>query len=414
MSSENILQNVATYQMGMLAALQNYGCFLNTANTKFKDFQNLTANRGTTVTFDLPPRATTVNSLIASFQGAEQRVHSLTTDQEISSSMEFTAQQFIYNVEDYMDKFGMGMASEIGAQIESNIAQVAETAPYRFYGNGVDQIDSYFKLSDALARFRTFGAPRNATKGYLLDTAIPSIINTGLNQFALDRNNEDAQYWQVGSYDMCEWFRSNFLVRHVAGTEGQSGSTLTVVSVVKNADDAVVSITFSGTDSALDVNSVKANDSFEFQKGVGSLPDPNFLTFVGHQPTSLSVQFRATADAESDGANQVTVSIDPPLKASSGKNQNITTEILAGMQVKVLPTHRCGLLTAGNPLFVAMPRLNDQAPFPTYAEYDEDTGVSVRLTYGARLGQNSTGLILDGIWGKTLVPEYSMKLVFVD
>jgi hypothetical protein len=55
----NILQQVQTYQLSNLAYLQNLNCFVATANTKFKNFEKLTANLGDTVTFDLPPRFTT-------------------------------------------------------------------------------------------------------------------------------------------------------------------------------------------------------------------------------------------------------------------------------------------------------------------------------------------------------------------
>ena len=70
----NILQQVQTYQMSGLGFLQNLACFLGTSNTKFKNFDKLTANLGDTVTFDLPPRFTTTNSLVATFQPADQRV----------------------------------------------------------------------------------------------------------------------------------------------------------------------------------------------------------------------------------------------------------------------------------------------------------------------------------------------------
>ena len=70
----NILQQVQTYQRSGLALLQNLCCHISTANTKFKDFDKIQANLGSAVTFDLPPRATTVAGLVASFQPAVQRV----------------------------------------------------------------------------------------------------------------------------------------------------------------------------------------------------------------------------------------------------------------------------------------------------------------------------------------------------
>jgi hypothetical protein len=199
---------------------------------------------------------------------------------------------------------------------------------------------------------------------------------------------------------------------HTSGTEGNQGSVLTVVSVTKDADDAVIAITFSGTDAPSDADSIKAFDKFQFSDGVAGQPDLRFKTFVGHIDSASPVQFRANADAASTGASEVTVSITPGLKASAGKDQNINNEIVAGMQVTVLPSHRCGLITSGNPLYLAMPRLPEEVPFPTSNEIDPETGVSMRMYYGSLFGQNQRGMIHDIIWGKTLVDEYALMLAF--
>lgn len=407
----NILQQVITYQESSLAYLANYGCFVSTANTKFKNFQDLTANLGDTVSFDLPTRFTTTNSLVANFQAAEQRVHNLTVDQQISTAFAFTAQQFIFNVEDYMSKFGMGATAEIGTQIESNVAENAITGPFRFYGNGVTPITSVDQIAEALAMFRTFGMPKTETKGYLQDLSVSKMVTNALNQFVLDRNERMANSWEVGAYDACDFYKSNLLALHTAGNVGNNATTLTVVSVTKNSEGGITSIVFSGAGTS-DADAVFENDKFQFQDGVSGKPNVRFLTFIGHKPSAAPVQFRATANAGSTGGGQVTVNIYPPLQAASGKNQNLTTDIVAGMQVKALPNHRAGLITAGNPMFIAMPRLPEQVPFPTANAADPDMGISMRMTYGAALGENRMGFVYDQIWGSTLVPEYSMTIAY--
>src|SRR6202142_3226503 len=95
----NILQQVQTYQRSSLGLLLNLCCHLSTANMKFKDFDKIQANLGSTVTFDLPPRATTVAGLVAAFQPAVQRVISLVCDQSNNSSFAVTSQQRIFNLE---------------------------------------------------------------------------------------------------------------------------------------------------------------------------------------------------------------------------------------------------------------------------------------------------------------------------
>lgn len=405
----NILQQVQTYQLSNLAYLQNLSCFVSTANTKFKNFEKLEANLGDSVTFDLPPRFQTASSLVATFQSAEQRVATLTVDKAINVSYAFTAQQFIFNTEDYMSKFGKSAVMQMASEIESDIATVCVEAPYRFYGDGVTQINSYGQLANALAMFRNYGAAKDDTKFYLSDIAQSAIVNTGLNQFVQRRNEEAANSWDVGDFDRAAFYVSNLLPVHTAGTIGNDGSTLTVVSVVKNADDAVTQIVFSGA--GTDANAVKEFDKFQFSDGVSGQTNLRYLTFIGHKPSSNPVQFKATADAASSGGN-VTVDIDPPLKASSGANRNLNVEIAAGMQVTALPTHRAGMITAGNPLFLGMPMLPEEVPFPTANETDPDTGVSLRMYYGSLFGQNQRGTVMDAIWGKKCIGEYAMSIIF--
>lgn len=410
MAVNNILQNVQTYNDSGLAYLSNSYCFLNLCNSKFKDFDKVEKNLGATIGFDKPPRFTTVDSLVASFQSVEQLVDNLTIDQQVSVSYEFTAQQFILNVKDYMKKFGGAAMIELGTKVETNIAEVCKTSPYRFFGDGVTPLSSYLQLANALALFRDYGAARKDTVAILDNLTYPKIVNSGLNQFAPIRNDREAMSWEIGDFDSCKWYKSNLLPTQIAGTEGQQGSVLTVVSVTQNAAGAVTAITFSGCNASSDADSVKENDSFQFSDGVSGQPNMRYLTYIGHVNSQNPVQFRATADAASTGASQVTVTIDPPLQATAGPDQNINNAIVAGMECSVLPSHRCGLIMAGDPLYLGMPRLPEEVPFPTAVSTDPETGVSIRTYFGSLFGQNQRGIIHDAIWGKKLVSEYAMKI----
>lgn len=411
MSPVNILQQVITYNESNLALLLNSFAFISTSNKKFQRFNDdIPKNLGDTVSFDLPPRFTTTDSLVVSFQSAVQRVQNLTVNQQASTAYEFTAQQFIFNVRDYMRVFGKSAIAEIGTKVEANVAQLAETNTFRFYGDGVTNISTYLQLASALAFFRNFGAAKEDTKGYLSDITYPLIVNSGLNQFTINKNNREMMSWEVGEFSRCEWYQSNLLKTHVSGTEGNSGSVLTVVSTVTNSEGGVIQITFSGTHAASDPNSVLAYDKFQFSDGVAGQPNLRFLTFIGHEPSQSPVQFRATANAASTGGSQVTVDIYPALQAAAGQDQNINNPIVAGMQVTVLPSHRCGLITAGDPLFLAMPRLPEEVPYPTSVQQDPDSGASLRQYYGSLFGQNQRGMVHDVIWGSTLVDEYSMMI----
>ena len=406
----NILQQVQTYQMSGLGFLQNLACFLGTSNTKFKNFDKLTANLGDTVTFDLPPRFTTTNSLVATFQPADQRVQPLTVNQQVSTSYAFTDQQFIFNVRDYMEKFGKAAIAEIGTQIEANVALNCVTNTYRFYGDGVTPINSYNQLAQALALFRNYGSANGRAKGYIADVVVPGIVGSGLNQFATTRNNEIANSWELGAFSDCDWYQSNLLPIHTSGTVGNTGRTLTVASWTNNGPSGSIdTITFTDP-TATDTQSVYQYDKFQFQDNVSGVPNIRFLTFIGHIPSANPVQFQSLTAAATSG-NSVTVSVFPYLQSAPTNEQNLSVAIQVGMQVKALPSHRAGLITAGDPLFLALPQLPVETPFPTGNMVDPETGVSIRQYYGSLFGQNVRGMVHDAIWGSTLVPEYSMAII---
>ncbi len=431
----NTLQNVQTYQKSDLAFLQNYSCFIKNANTKFKNFQEMAAQLGSTVTFDLPPRGVVTNNLVVTFQSAVQRVQTLAVDQQFSYANDFNVQQFVFNVEDYLKQFGRAAVAELGAVIEANIALNAisgvtnndpnsssqgdlnvTSGPYRFYGDGRTFINSYNQLGKMLSNFRNYGCPMNGKlKVFLTDTMIPDIVSSGFSQFVIDRNEADFQSWMLGSFDMAEFYRSNLLPVQYAGNVGNDGTTLTVISTNDSTGANATSITFSGAGTS-DADAVKAGDLFQFSDGVSGKTDLRFLTFIGHQISSQPVQFRALADAESDGSGHVTVSLcagsaSQGLTWQSGnQNQNVNTAIIAGMQATALPDHRAGLIVGGDAMYLAMPRLPEETPFPTANEADPETGVSIRHYYGSLFGQNQRGYVRDCIMGSVVVPEYSMRI----
>jgi hypothetical protein len=426
----NNLVQVQTYQRSNLAYLLNLCCFVSTANTKFKDFQNKEANLGDTVTFDLPPRYVAANSLNISFQESTQRVQTLACKQQGSVGYAFSNQQFVFNVSEYMDMFGKSAIIELANNIESNVAKnvisgVPTTSgssisdntsgPYRFYGDGVTPINSYGQLAQMLANFRDYGATVSDTKVYLPSVSIPAIVNSGLNQFVTDRNNEIAQSWWIGDFSRAKFYESNLLPIHRAGTVGNAvapSNTLTVVSTNDPTGAAITQITFSGA-GVSDLSAIKSGDLAQFIDGVSGQPNIRFLTFNGHSPSSQPVQFRVLSDAGSDGSTNVTVSVTPTLCSQSGNAiQNITSNIVAGMKATFLPDHKAGVVIGGSALYLAMPKLPNLDPYPTSNESDPDTGVSLRQYHGVIPFQNQIGMAHDAIWGSTIVPEYSMRVIF--
>ena len=210
----NILQKITTFQKSTLAYLLNYNAFIRTANTRFENFQNFTGNLGDSVSFDLPYLFNAQNSLvIGNFNPIEQRKHTLTVDKSVSVPYAVTNQERVFNLsaDDYLNTVGKGAISELSVQIEADVASLALTNTYRHYGDGVNAPNTYGEIAKALTQLRNYGMTAGQTDFYIADTVVNEIINSGLNQFTIDKNRKDFNSWMIGSFDKCDFYRSNKL-----------------------------------------------------------------------------------------------------------------------------------------------------------------------------------------------------------
>jgi hypothetical protein len=432
----NVLQAVQTYQKAELAWLLNSFYAINQSNKKFKDFNKLVANLGDTVTFDTTPRYITYAGLQITQQPSQQRVQSLSCTQAFNVSAGYTDQQFIFNVMDYMDRFGKAAMLELGTKVEQDVLKnitssvtvndpqnalfgttLYQNGPYRFYGDGVTPINSFTQLAQAVANFNDYGSAKDKLHGVLPTPSIPAIVGSGLNQFATNRNNDLAMSWELGPFAGCDWFTSNLLPSHVSGTIGDTAAPNNVMTVVSTNDPTganVTTITFTEPTAGTDANAIKAGDLFQFNDGVSGKPNMRFLSFIGHAVTQQPVQFRAIADAATV-AGTVTVSLQTingvGLVWAQNANQNLNNAISAGMTVTPLPSHKAGLLHSGNQYYLAMPQLPDESPFTTVNMQDADSGASIRHYFGSQFGQNNRAYVRDEIHGSALVSENSMRLI---
>ena len=416
-TSENFLVQVETYQLTQLVYLNNFCPIINRGNKKFSQFNQLKAQLGSSVNLELPPRMTFGNSLTTPMLQTAQRYIPLTINQQFSSPFAFTEQEMILNINpnDYMARFGKNAMQVLGTQVEQYLAKDFIKYPYRFFGNGVQSLNSFGLLMEAEAYFKEYGTTQGEVNAFLPNMSIPQIINSGWSQFTPERNNETAMSWDLGGIkgSNVRWYRSNLLAKHFAGTEGNEGSTLTVVSVVQDSLGNITQITFSGTNSASDVNSIKAYDRFQFLDNVGSYPNLRFLNFTGDHVSDCYVQFQSASNASSTSGSQVTVTLVTPLYVgvSQTNNPGINASIVPGMQCKVLPSHQVGCMYADNAHYVSVPQLPNYIPYPTANKVDPKTGLTMQTYWGSVFNGNQQGMVNNLIMGSCLPPEYSMALI---
>lgn len=436
----NILQNVQLYIKSELAWLDNEYWGISNANKSLEEFNDKPGNLGDVITFDCTPRYISYDGLVITEQPSVQRLQSLICSQAKNVSAAYTDEQFIFNVEQYMDRFGIAAAKEIGAGIEQDIlknivsgvvgnnpnspefnsAQI-NSGPFRFFGDGVTPINSYQQLAQAWANFTAFGASTHMKRAVIPVDLVPAIVGTGLNQFAPARNDDISKAWELGSYAGLDvkWGVSNLLPIHISGFVANAASPNNVLTVVSTNDPTgvnVTQITFTEPTGSTAANAVLAGDLFQFNDGVSGKPNMRFLTFIGHQPTRLPVQFRAIANANSVAGTVVvnvqTINNAVGLVWAQNQNQNLNNPIQTGMTATPVPSHQAGWMDAGNSFYLAMPRLPNQSPFETVYFKDKLSGASLRHYWGVQFGKDNRSYVRDCTWGSSLIAEDSMRMIF--
>ena len=405
------LAAVQTFQASGLDYLQNINCLINTANTKFQNFESFNGQLGSTVGYSTPPQTRAVDSLVISdtdWQGIDQTVHQLTVDKEIAVPVKFSDQDYLFQAEHFIDDFHMASTAELSARMERRIWETTVASnTYKSYfnitNNLVTPLTSYKEIAQLVSDFKSQGAPQGNYKIYLPNNVVPELVQESLNNFTLKRNEASANSWELGSWQGVDFYESNCIPQHDSGTIGNDGETMTIVSI--SADGKT--ITANGVTAT--TATLSQNDIVYFLDVEGQ-PNVRPLSFYGHFAVDDQVTRRVTTAAVADGTGQIVFSIDPPLDSGNTATANINVDINAGMQLKAVPSHTTALLTSSNALFVAMPRLPDMSPFASHSQYDKDTGVSYRVSYGSFLGQGFQGFVVDGIYGASMAPDYVKRI----
>jgi hypothetical protein len=409
----NTLVQVIEYTKSGLGLLENSNPFIANVNKKYKDFQKqYPMNKGATISWDAPPRMIAQDSLIVTFTGVQQRQFSMTVDQEAAVPFAFTAQEQIFNVDDYMNVFGKSAIATLASKVGRNLALNAINHTYRavdFTQGGVTNISQYASM---LEKLRNVGASMDGeAKIYIPDIGVSQVVSSMLNQFVTGENEKLRNSWDLGSLRVsnARFYQSNLLPIHTAGDAGQNQRTLTFVSI--NGDGTA--ITFSGAGTSV-TDSLKEGDiiTIDATSGQGLY----FLQAIGGGVSQQKVQVRVTADADSNGSGNVVAQVYPALidieNNPTDVNANINIPLTTSMTATVANSHRAGFAYTDNPFYMGMPKLPDEDPYKTASVMHEKTGTSLRMYTGSVFAQNQRGSVYDCIWGSTLIDEYAIRLMF--
>ena len=405
-------QNIADMSVKSITSTT---ALLANANTTPSKLLNGPGNRGTIAQYFKQGRSSAVASLDSQFEGTNDRPPGIiNVNRPASASLSMTDSEVTYDIKDSyggIPRYLKPKLRELGQFINNDVADILRTKTWRFYGDPATPISTYFDLMSATTKLRLYGSTSGMAKAFIPSSIVPTIVQAGMADFTMKRGDKDAYNWELSNSNDTDFYRCDFLPEQIAGTVGQTGTVLTVVSTVVDANGGVIQILFSGA-AASDPDAIRAGDKFQFNDSVAGQPNLRLVQFVGHGAIPHFVQNCALTNAASDGAGNVLVTLVEPLQAASGQLQNINNQIVAGMQVKFLHSHVVGMIMQGDPLMLAFAPLEKKEPFMSASVTDPDTQVSLRLTYASEPFNSVFGWSYNALYGMDLDADNAIALIF--
>lgn len=277
------------------------------------------AKRGTTINLRFPPQYELRRGDTAQPQGSVETFFPITLGSPTGVDMDFTSQELLLTVDDFVNRFVKKAALPIANGVDSDLTglynQVNSFAPQSTPGTPATTIEPYLSATTQLA---LQGAPVEGDEwAMIIDYKQNQKIITALSgqfnpQGAISKQWDSARMFDAIGY---KWSQDQNIRIH---TVGALGGTPQVNGA--NQSGSIINIK---TGSANVTGYFKKGDILQFAGAFGVKVNSVPLGGVGDSTGDLGM-FVVTADCNTDGGGLITgVPISPPM-VLSGPTQNVT------------------------------------------------------------------------------------------
>lgn len=437
-----VLQAVEAYGLETLAHLGANLTYGSLASTDYEGWdENHPGLRGDNATYRLPSLFSVQNSL--SFDpltdgGFAERFGTLTIDTEKLVVQSITDQEWQTTpLDKLMKDFGADMASSLAGNIDADLASTACLSGYRWAGDvnaGIGSLSDYQSIRLALTKYRNFGGMKQAM-AVLPDIDTTLILNTGLQEFTPVKNDKSALQWQIGAIKgglNTVFYQSPLNPIHTSGTVSETGNGEHVITSVVSSTHikpgttqaipaSIITIQGVGAGDTVVVNDVGDIGAATQNGGKFNYPNPiNFLRIQDKTVAFSEPQFNVVEGGTATGGGSLTFKVIPELKfdgTGTDSTRNLSRAINLGAgaatdRVRIVKSHRTGVIWQDRAFRFASPKLPTQSPYATATYVDKETRIGYRVYHGAVFGAATTSTVHDIRYGKTMEPEFAMRLIF--
>lgn len=396
----------------------NYLNFAKVANRNLEgDFKGLKYATGQTINYRLEERYLGGYGATATSEARVQVVRPLTIDTQFHTMVEFTGFELTFDRardQPYLDMMLNPRAKRLANMVEQFIAQSNfQTSVYQAYGTPGVSID-FNTVLQTDAYMTQLGIPEDGNRYWANPPAVSATLTNDLyTVFNMTVNRGALLDGFIGHLSGFDFFKTNFLVRQVAGTPGASGGTpptgyVAAGTIANGPISGGNTLQLSGLASTLNQVLFNVGDIITLDAAAGVFM-VNPLTY---QPLAQTAQFVVTAQVVANGsATTYNVPVNPTIVVS-GARQNISAAIPNGAQAYVASSHNVSLAFHNQAIVFAAPPIKElKGGVEAVTSYSDLYKMAMTYSLGADIRNYVQLDRIDIIAGVAINPEFAVAVL---
>lgn len=393
----------------------NYLNFAKVANRNLEgDFKGLKYATGQTINYRLEERYLGGFGATATSEARVQVVRPLTIDTQFHTMVEFSGFELTFDRardQPYLDMMLNPRAKRLANMVEQFIAQNNfQLETWQAYGTPGVAID-FNTVLQTDAYMTQLGIPEDGNRYWANPPAVSATLTNDLYTVFNSTVNRGALLdGFVGHLSGFDFFKTNFLVRQVAGTTGATGGTpptgYSAAGVVTNGPiTGGNTITVSGWTAS--TGALKAGDIITIDSS-SSVFMVNPLTY---QPLSQTAQFVVAADVTADVSGNASITVNPTI-VTSGARQNISAAIPNGAQLYRANSHNVSVAFHNQAIVFAAPPIKElKGGVEAVTSYSDLYKMAMTYSLGADIRNYVQLDRIDIIAGVAINGEFAVRVM---
>jgi hypothetical protein len=412
----NVFQTTQYVLDEVFVRFVNYLNFAKVANRNLEgDFKGLKYATGQTINYRLEERYLGGRGATAVSEARVQVIRPLTIDTQFHTMVEFNGMELTFDRardQPYLDMMLNPRAKTLANDVEKFIAtENFQLQVYQHIGTAGVPID-FNTVLQTDAYMTELGIPEDGNRYFANSPRVSANLSNDLhNVFNMTVNRGALLDGFIGHLSGFDFFKTNFLMRQIAGAGQAGGSPPTGYKL----GGLVTNGTITGGNT-ISVGSLgQAPGTLVFRKGDLITIDESAGVFMvnplTYEPLPTTAQFVVTADVISANGSTADIPVNPTI-VISGARQNISAGIPNGAQVLLVDDHNVSIAFHNQAVVFAAPPIKElKGGVDAITTYSDLYKLAMTYSLGADIRNYIQLDRLDVIAGVSINPEFAVIVI---